>query len=90
MNNSQAFFLEPENPKNEVEILKEEVTQLKMMLGDLRGEVAKIMSTHAGQRQEYEDRMDYHREGIKWVREECILLRAGLQKLENVSTQFEN
>ena len=48
------------------------------------------MSTHAGQRQEYKDRMDHHREDIEWVREECILLRAGLQELENVGARFEN
>ena len=60
------------------------------MLGDLREEVAKIMSVHTEQRQEYKDRMDHHQEDIEWVREECILLRAGLQELENVGAQFEN
>ena len=33
--------------------------------------------------QEHEERMDCHREDINWQREECILLRVGLQENED-------
>ena len=29
---------------------------------------------------EHKERMDHHREDIDWQREECILLRVGLQE----------
>ena len=32
---------------------------------------------------EHEERMDHHREDIVWQREECILLRVGLQENED-------
>ena len=54
-------------------MLRREVEELKTMVGDLEDQVRRT-------EQEHEERMDHHRKDLNWQREECILLRAGLQE----------
>ena len=56
--------------------LKREVEELKTVINDLKDQVTRMD-------QEHEERMDCHREDIDWQREECILLRVGLQENED-------
>ena len=49
---------------------------LKTMVNDLKDQVTRMDREH-------EERMDCHREDIDWQREECILLRVGLQENED-------
>ena len=56
--------------------LKREVEELKTMVNDLKDQVTRMD-------QEHEERMDHHWEDIDWQREECILLRVGLQENED-------
>ena len=60
----------------EVTALKREVEELKTMVNGLKDQVTRMD-------QEHEERMDCHREDIDWQREECILLRVGLQENED-------
>ena len=60
----------------EVLALKNEVEELKTVINDLKDQVTRMD-------QEHEEWMDCHREDIDWQREECILLRAGLQENED-------
>ena len=53
--------------------MKREVEDLKTMVNDLKDQVT---------------RMDRHREDIDWQREECILLRAGLQENEDRTAEL--
>ena len=57
----------------EVTALKREVEESKMMVNDLKDQVTRMD-------QEHKERKDCHREDIDWQREECILLRVGLQE----------
>ena len=54
-------------------MLKREVEELKTIVNDLKDQVTRMDREH-------EERMDCHREDINWQREECILLRVGLQE----------
>ena len=60
----------------EVMALKREVEELKSMVNDLKDQVTRID-------QEHKEKMDHHRDDIDWQREECILLRVGLQENED-------
>ena len=53
--------------------LEREVEELKTMVNNLKDQVTRMDC-------EDEERMDHHREDIDWKREECILLRVGLQE----------
>ena len=57
-------------------MLKREVKELKTIVNDLKDQVTRMDWEH-------EERMDRHREDINWQREECILLRVGLQENED-------
>ena len=57
----------------EVTALKREVEELKTMVNDLKDQVTRMDREH-------KKRMDGHREDINWQREECILIRVGLQE----------
>ena len=61
--------------------LKREVEELKTMVNDLKDQVTRMD-------REYEERMDRHREDIDWQREECILLRVGLQENEGRTAEL--
>ena len=56
--------------------LKREVEELKTIINDLKDQVTRMDREH-------EEWMDRHREDIDWQREECILLRVGLQENED-------
>ena len=56
--------------------MKREVEELKTTANNLKDQVTRMD-------QEHEEQMDCHREDIDWQREECILLRAGLQENED-------
>ena len=54
---------------------------MKTMVNDLRDQVTRMD-------QEHEERMDHHREDTDWQREECILLRAGLQENQDRTAEL--
>ena len=60
----------------EVTALKREVEELKTMVNDLKDQVTRMDREH-------KERMGCHQEDIDWQREECILLRVGLQENED-------
>ena len=53
--------------------MRREIEELRTIINDLTDQVTRMDCEH-------EERMDHHREDIDWQREECILLRAGLQE----------
>ena len=53
--------------------LKREVEELKNMVNDLKDQVTRMDREH-------EEMMDCYQEDIDWQREECILVRVGLQE----------
>ena len=53
--------------------MKREVEELKTIVENLKDQVTRMDHEH-------EERMVHHRGDIDWQREECILLRAGLQE----------
>ena len=55
--------------------------ELKTMVNDLKDQVTRMDREH-------EERMDRHREDIDWQREECILLRVGLQENEDRTSKL--
>ena len=61
--------------------MKREVEELKTVINDLKDQVTRMDREH-------EERMDRHREDIDWQREECILLRAGLQENKDRTAEF--
>ena len=61
--------------------MKREVEELKTVMNDLKDQVTRMD-------QEHEEQMDHHREDIDWQREECILLRAGLQENEDRTAEL--
>ena len=54
---------------------------MKTVINNLKDQVTRMD-------QEHEERMDRHREDINWQREECILLRAGLQENEDRTAEL--
>ena len=56
--------------------MKREVEELKMMVNDLKDQVTRMDCEH-------KERMNCHWDDINWQREECILLRVGLQENED-------
>ena len=61
--------------------LRREVEELKIVVANLRDQVRLTEQNH-------EERMNCHREDINWQREECILLRAGLQENEDRTAEL--
>ena len=61
--------------------LKREVEELKTVINNLKDQVTRMD-------QEHEERMDRHWEDIDWQREECILLRVGLQENEDRTAEL--
>ena len=61
--------------------LRREVEELKIIVADLRDQVRVT-------EQDHEESINHHREDIDWQREECILLRAGLQENEDRTTEL--
>ena len=63
--------------------LKNKITQLKRLVADLRGELGEVLTCQNDLERSFEERLDCHREDLDWDREECILLRMGLQENED-------
>ena len=68
--------------------LKNEVSQLRRLVADLRGELGEILTRQNDLERSSGERLDHHREDLNWQREECILLRQGLQELEDTNAQM--
>ena len=52
-------------------------------MADLRGELGEVLTCQNDLERSFEEWLDRHREDLDWDREECILLRAGLQENED-------
>ena len=61
---------------------KREIDSLKELIRDLRGDVGEIMSTHDGQEEDLNSRLDCHRFDINQLWEDHNSLREEYQKLE--------
>ena len=61
--------------------MKREVKELKTVINDLKDQVTRMDREH-------EEQMDHHKEDIDWQREECILLRVGLQEKEDRTAEL--
>ena len=60
--------------------LKNEIAQLRRLVADLRGELGEVLTQQNDIERTFEERLNRHREDLDWDREECILLRTGLQE----------
>ena len=60
--------------------LKNEIAQLRRLVADLRGELGEVLTHQNNMERSFEERLNHHREDLNWDREECILLRTGLQE----------
>ena len=63
--------------------LKNKIAQLSRLVADLRGELGEVLTHQNDLERSFEERLDRHREDLDWDREECILLRVGLQENED-------
>ena len=63
--------------------LKNEIAQLRRLVADLRGELGEVLTRQNDMERSFEGRLNRHREDLDWDREECILLRTGLQENED-------
>ena len=63
--------------------LKNEIAQLRRLVADLRGELGEVLTCQNDLERSFKEQLDCHREDLDWDREECILLRAGLQENED-------
>ena len=59
--------------------MKNKIAQLRRLVADLRGELGEVLTCQNDMERSFGERLDRHREDLDWDREECILLRAGLQ-----------
>ena len=70
--------------------LKNEIAQLRRLVADLRGELGEVLTRQNDMERSFGEQLDRHREDLNWEREECILLRQGLQELEDTGAQLVN
>ena len=63
--------------------LKSKIAQLRRLVADLRGELGEIPTRQNDMERTFEERLNRHREDLDWDRQECILLRTGLQENED-------
>ena len=75
---------------SDVGALKNEISQLRRLVADLRGELGEVLTRQNDMERSFEEQLDHHREDLNWDKEECILLRLGLQELENTGAQMVN
>ena len=68
--------------------MRNEIAQLRRLVADLRGELGEVLTRQNDQERSFEERLDCHMEDINWNREECILLRAGLQENEDRTAEL--
>ena len=57
-------------------------------MADLRGELGEVLTRQNDMERSFGERLDCHREDLDWDREECILLRAGLQENEDRTAEL--
>ena len=57
-------------------------------MADLRGELGEVLTRQNDMEWSFGERLDRHREDLDWDREECILLRAGLQENEDRTAEL--
>ena len=69
-------------------VLRNEIAQLRRLVPDLRGKLGEVLTRHNDLERSFEERLDRHREDIDWNREECILLRTGLQENEDRTAEL--
>ena len=62
--------------------LKNKIAQLRRLVADLRGELGEVLTRQNDMERTFEERLNRHWEDLDWDREECILLRTGLQENE--------
>ena len=60
--------------------LKNEIARLRRLVADLRGELGEVLTQQNDMERTFEEWLNRHREDLDWDREECILLRTGLQE----------
>ena len=75
---------------SDVGALKNEISQLRRLVADLRGELGEVLTRQNDMERSFGERLDCHREDLNWDKEECILLRQGLQELEDTGAQMVN
>ena len=75
---------------SDVGALKNEISQLRRLVADLRGELGEVLTRQNDMERSFGERLDRHREDLDWDREECILLRQGLQELEDANAHLVN
>ena len=63
--------------------LKNKISKLRRLVADLRGELREVLTRQNDMERSFGEQLDRHREDLDWDREECILLRAGLQENED-------
>ena len=74
----------------DVGALKNEIAQLRRLVADLRGKLGEVLTCQNVMERSFGEQLDCHREDLNWDREECILLRQGLQELEDANAQLVN
>ena len=72
---------------SDVGAMKNEIAQLRR-LADLRGELGEVLTCQNDMERSFGERLDRHKEDLDWDREECILLRAGLQENEDRTVEL--
>ena len=73
---------------SDVGALKNEISQLRRLVADLRGELGEVLTCQNDMERSFGERLDQHREDLDWDREECILLRVGLQENEDRTAEL--
>ena len=73
---------------SDVGALKNEISQLRRLVADLRGELGEVLTRKNDIERSFGEWLDCHREDLNWDKEECILLRQGLQELKNTGAQM--
>ena len=68
--------------------MKNEIAQLRRLVADLRGKLEEVLTRQNDMERSFGERLDRHREDLDWDREECILLRAGLQENEDRTAEL--
>ena len=73
---------------SDVGAMKNEISQLRRLVADLRGELGEVLTHQNDMERSFGERLDCHREDLDWDREECILLRVGLQENEDRTAEL--
>ena len=74
------LYFQQQQVDSNVGALKNEIAQLRRLVADLRGELGEVLTRQNDIERTFEEQLNRHREDLDWDREECILLRTGLQE----------